>query len=205
MAVRGIRHERRSVRPGVAVVHGALHEPDWARAGRPPAVAIPACGLVGLLLLAAIAQARGVVPWAVRSSAGTRPAAQTAPPIDPRLIVTPRTLTKAAMAGGLRLALRVRPLLPGPNRFELRLAGRGRPVVAARVQLVLRMPGMAMRPVILPLSEAQPGRYAATGPLAMFGQWQVNVRIERPGAASLVNSFKQRSCATMPASVFRQR
>jgi hypothetical protein len=87
------------------------------------------------------------------------------------------------------MALMVSPMLPGPNHFELRLAGRGRPVVAAHVLLVPRMDGMAMRPVTLAMSEVQPGRYAAKGPLAMFGRWQVTVRIDRPGAATLQQGF----------------
>jgi hypothetical protein len=103
--------------------------------------------------------------------------------------MTPRTFTQSVAAGGLRMALMVSPLLPGPNRFELRLAGRGRRVEGARVQLVPRMVGMAMRPVTLPMREVQPGRYAAAGPLAMFGHWQVTVRIDRPRQVSLSHGF----------------
>jgi hypothetical protein len=161
---------------------------DRARARRPSAAAIVASGLVALLL-AVVVQARGLEPWAVRATAHPRPAAQAAQPIDPRLILTPRTLTQAATTGGLRVALTVSPLLPGSNRFELRLAGRGRPVVAAHVQVLPRMVGMPMRPIVLPMSEVQPGRYVATGPLAMFGLWQILVRIDRPGKASLSQGF----------------
>jgi hypothetical protein len=81
------------------------------------------------------------------------------------------------------------PLLPGPNRFELRLAKRGRSLASARVLLVARMIGMAMRPITLPMRELRPGRYAAMGPLAMFGPWQVTVQVDRPGTASFRHQF----------------
>ena len=170
-------------------INGKVARTDRPRARRPSAAVITATGLVALLLLVVVVQARGLRPWAVRATARPQPPKQTAQTIDPRLILTPRTLTQSATAGGLRMALMVSPLLPGSNRFELRLAGRGLPVVAARVQLVPRMEGMAMRPFTLSMSEAQPGRYVATGPLPMFGRWQVTVRIDRPGVATLSYGF----------------
>jgi hypothetical protein len=162
---------------------------DRARARRPSATGITAGGLVALLLLAVVVQARGLGPWAVRPTARPQPLARSARTIDPRLILTPRTLTQSATAGGLRVALTVSPLLPGSNRFELRLAVRGRPVMAAHVQLLPRMVGMPMRPIVLLMREVQPGRYTATGPLAMFGLWQLVARIDRPGEASLSHGF----------------
>jgi hypothetical protein len=125
----------------------------------------------------------------VRPTAGRQHSARAAQTIDRRLIVTPRTLMQAAMAGGLRVTLTVSPVLPGPNHFELRLAERGRSVTGDRVHVVARMIGMAMQPISLAMREVQSGRYAATGPLTMFGRWRVNVQIERPGAAPLAHRF----------------
>lgn len=109
--------------------------------------------------------------------------------VDPRLILVPRTVTQVATAGGIRVVLAAGPLLPGSNSFALRLATRGRPLTGAGVHLVARMVGMAMLPVKVPMHEVQPGRYTATGPLPMFGWWQVTVRIDRPGMASLTHQF----------------
>jgi hypothetical protein len=101
----------------------------------------------------------------------------------------PRTSTQAATVAGVQVELTAGPLLPGTNRFALRLVAHGRPLAGAHVLLVARMTGMAMRPIILPMNEGKPGRYAATGPLAMFGRWQVMLRIGRPGAASFSHQF----------------
>jgi hypothetical protein len=101
----------------------------------------------------------------------------------------PRTVTQAATAAGVTLELTARPLLPGPNRFELRLAQGGRPLAGASILLAARMIGMAMRPATLPMSETWPGQYTAVGPLAMFGTWQLTVQIDRPGTASLRHQF----------------
>jgi hypothetical protein len=173
----------------VMAINGKVARTDRVPTRRPSPAAITASGLVALVLLAVVVQACGRAPWAVRATARAPPPAQMAQTIDPRLIVTPRTLTQSATAGGLRVALTVSPLLPGSNRFELSLARRGHPVVAAHVQLIPRMVGMAMRPIVLPMSEVQPGRYLVTGPLPMFGRWQVAVRIDRPGEASLSQEF----------------
>ena len=159
-------------------------------AGTKAALSLAALVLLAVVLLrAGVLHATAMGPWAAGAS-GSRPAASpVTQTVDPRLLLTPRTVTQAAAAGGVGVALTVGPLLPGSNRFELRLAQRGRPLAGARVFLVVRMTGMAMRPITLPLSEAQPGRYTARGPLAMFGQWQVTTHVDRPGRASLRHRF----------------
>jgi hypothetical protein len=98
-------------------------------------------------------------------------------------------VSQNARVGGLGLTLTASPLVPGSNHFEVRMGDHGRPLAGARVLLTARMIGMAMRPITLPLSELRPGRYTGTGPLAMFGRWQVTVHIDRPGMASLSHQF----------------
>jgi hypothetical protein len=51
------------------------------------------------------------------------------------------------------------------------------------------MPGMLMRPVQVVAREERSGRYVGMGALAMFGRWQLAVRVERPGAPPLVHVF----------------
>lgn len=126
--------------------------------------------------------------------------ARAARTIDPRLIVRPHTLTQSATVGGLRMALTVTPVLPGPNRFALSLIERGRPVAAARVRMAARMIGMSMRPVTLAMSEGRRGRYEARAPLAMFGRWRLSMRIDRPGAAPLTHRFTVEM--NVPAGLF---
>lgn len=144
---------------------------------------------ITILLRAGAMQVNAVGPWAGDASGSRRVTTPATQAIDPRLILTPRTVTQAATASGVRLQLAAGPVLPGPNRFDLRLAAHGRPLTRSRVVLAARMIGMAMRPVTLPMRELQPGRYAATGPLAMFGRWQITVRIERPGMTLLSRQF----------------
>ncbi len=146
-------------------------------------------GAVALLLLAGLLYALGNAPWAAFGSVGRPSPGRAARTIDPRLIVRPRTLTQAATLGGLRVALAVSPVLPGPNRFALRLVERGRPVGAAHVRLIARMTEMAMRPVALAMREGRRGRYAAGGLLAMFGHWRLTIHIDRPGMAPLTHRF----------------
>jgi hypothetical protein len=169
---------------------------DGARTGAGPAGTTALLSLaavvlvaVALLLRAGAIHVSAVGPWAGDSSGSRGTPAPATRTIDPRLILVPRTVTQAATAAGVRMELTAGPLLPGPNRFELRLAARGRPLAGARVLLVARMIGMAMRPVALPMSAAQPGRYAATGPLTMFGPWQVTLQIDRSGTAHIRHQF----------------
>lgn len=144
---------------------------------------------VGLLLLLSSIHAGAVGPWAQNVSASRRAAWPTTETIDPRLILVPRTVTQAATATGVALELTAGPLLPGPNRFELRLVQGGRPLARASILLVARMIGMAMHPITLTMREQRPGQYAAVGPLAMFGTWQLTVQIDRRGTASLRHQF----------------
>lgn len=154
-------------------------------------LAVIALLTVVLLLRVGVIHASAVVPWAgagdsSRSRHTASPAKQA---IDQRLVLTPRTLAQSATVAGVRVNLTAAPLLPGPNHFALRLSERGRPLAGARVILVAHMIGMAMRPVTLSMNEVGHGRYAATGPLAMFGRWQVTMQIARPGAAPLTRRF----------------
>ncbi len=170
---------------------------DTARsAGARPVGTKALLSLAALILLAAALLLRAgalhgtaIGPWAEGGSGSRHASSPAAQSIDPRLILAPRTVTQAAAAGGVRVKLTVGPLLPGSNRFELRPAQHGRPLAGARVVLVIRMIGMAMRPITLPMSEVQPGRYVAMGPLAMFGRWQVTTQINRPGTAALSHQF----------------
>ncbi len=139
-----------------------------------------------MLLLRAGAVHVSALGVGAADSSGRQRATQT---IDSRLLLEPRTVTQAATVSAVRVELSTGPLLPGSNRFELRLAGHGRPLAGARVVLAASMIGMAMRPVTLPMSEVRPGRYAATGPLTMFGRWRITVRITRPGIAPLRRQF----------------
>lgn len=181
-----------------AAARPAARDAGWSERTRPDAgpastkarLALAAPVMLAIaLLLAAVLNASGVGPWAGNPPASRLAASPVPQTIDPRLILVPRTVKQAATAGGVRMELTEGPLLPGANRFELRLAEHGRPLTGARVLLVARMLGMAMRPVTLPMREVRSGRYAATGPLSMFGQWQVAMRIDRPGTASLRHEF----------------
>jgi hypothetical protein len=145
--------------------------------------------LATALLPAMVLLLAGVLVWSRHASAAHQTITSQAAAIDPRLILQPRTVAQTAQVGGLRLGLAVSPLMPGNNHFEVRLGDRGRPLAGAHVLLTARMIGMAMRPITLPLSEGQPGRYVGEGPLAMFGQWQFSLRIDRPGTASLRRQF----------------
>jgi hypothetical protein len=156
------------------------------RPGRLPGGWLLAAGAVAFLLLSALA-ARGITPLGGRAQGG-QPAAA-AQRIDPRLILRPRTLTQAATVGGLRLALTVGPLIPGPNRFELRLTARGLLGGAAHVHMAALMTEMAMPPIRLSMREVQRGRYVAVGPLAMFGRWQLSIQIDRSGTEPLTHRF----------------
>jgi len=149
--------------------------PGWA------AMAAPLL-LLPVLLLAA------VLVWRGHSAAHQAVAGQSAT-IDQRLILQPRTVAQTVQVGGLGLTLTASPLVPGSNHFEVRMGDHGRLLAGARVHLVARMIGMAMRPITLPLTDIRPDRYAGTGPLAMFGRWQVTVHIDRPGMASLRHQF----------------
>lgn len=167
-----------------------------ARIGAGPAGTKSLLSLAAVLLLAVALLLRAgaihtgmVGSWAGDSSGRRRAASPATQTIDPRLVLTPRTVTQSATAAGVGIELTAGPLLPGSNRFALRLAERGRPRAGARVVLVARMIGMTMRPITLPMNELQPGRYVATGPLTMFGRWQVIVQVDRPGAALLTHRF----------------
>lgn len=181
----------RAVAEGTALSNGARASASPAGTKALALLSLAAVALLAITILmrTGAMQVNAVGPWAGDESGSrplTTPATQA---IDQRLILTPRTVTQAATASGVRVQLTTGPLLPGPNRFELRLAARGRPFVRSRVVLAARMIGMAMRPLTLPMREVQPGRYAATGPLAMFGRWQITVQIDRPGIASLNRQF----------------
>ena len=171
----------------------AGHRPNarhnQVRTRRLPATGRLAGGAAGLLLLAGLLHALASTLWAAPGSIGRPIAVRAARAIDPRLIVRGRTIRQSATAGALRMALTVRPVLPGPNHFALRLVERGRPVVRARVHLVARMTEMAMRPVTLSMTAGRRGRYTAWAPLAMFGHWQLTIQIDRPGAAPLTRRF----------------
>jgi hypothetical protein len=150
---------------------------------------VAALVLLAIALLLRAGAMGAVGPWAEDSSASRHATSLATQAIDPRLLLVPRTVTQAVTARGVRVELTAGPLLPGPNRFELRLTERGRPLAGAHVLLLARMDGMAMLPITVHLREVQHGRYAATGPLAMFGQWKVMVQIDRPNTASLRHQF----------------
>lgn len=170
---------------------------DGARTGVGPVGARALLTLAAAVLLLAGAlllrsgggHAKALGLWAGDASGSWRATSLATRTIDSRLILVPHTVTKVATSTGVRLDLTVGPLLPGLNRFELRLAAHGRPLAGVRVLLVARMIGMAMRPLTLTMSEVQPGRYEASGSLAMFGAWQVMVQVDRPGSASLRHQF----------------
>ncbi|MGH2345456.1 MAG: FixH family protein [Chloroflexota bacterium] len=150
----------------------------------PGRVAMATAVLLVIVLLPAM-----VLVWSRHASAAHQTATGQSAAIDPRLILQPRSVAQTARVGGLRLTLNASPLMPGSNHFKVRLDDHGRPLAGAHVLLTARMIGMAMRPITLPLSEGQPGRYAGEGPLAMFGRWQLSLRIDRPGTASLRRQF----------------
>jgi hypothetical protein len=129
-----------------------------------------------------------VLVWSLHSAAhqaATGPSAT----IDPRLIIQPRTVAQTVQVGGLRLTLTASPLVPGSNHFEVRLGDRGRPVDGARIRLIATMPEMAGRPLSYQTGAIGEGRYEVTGPLTMFGHWQIMTTISRPGAAALTHAF----------------
>jgi hypothetical protein len=98
-------------------------------------------------------------------------------------------MTQVATVDGLRLALVVQPVLPGPNRLVIALADHARSLLGARVHVVATMQGMLMRPVQTVAREERGGRYVGTGALSMFGRWQLAVSVERRRAAPLVHVF----------------
>jgi len=138
--------------------------------------------LAGVLLIGAGALRAG-------GASGRSAAPSAAPTVDPRLVLVPRTVTQTATAAGVTMELTAGPLLPGANRFALLLAAQGRPLAGAQVVLTARMEGMAMPPETLSLREVALGAYAAAGPLPMFGQWQLDIQVERAGVAPLTHEF----------------
>ncbi len=169
----------------------ALAVPERPRMGAGPRQPRTAgrAAMTTLVLPAIMLLLAGVLVWSRHASAAHPTVTGQAAAIDPRLILQPRTVAQTARVGGLQLTLHTSPLIPGNNHFEVRLREHGKPLAGAHVLLTARMIGMAMRPITLPLSEGRPGRYAAEGPLAMFGRWQVTMRIDRPGTASLQRQF----------------
>jgi len=163
-----------------------------ARVGRRRALCALAAGVllaVALLLGTGAIRAGGLVPWVNGPAGRGRAAPSAAPTVDPRLILVPRTVSQSATAGGVEMELMAGPLLPGSNHFALRLVEAGRPLGGVHVALTARMEEMAMAPLTVPMSEGEPGAYAATGPLPMFGAWQLTVQIARPGAAAITHQF----------------
>jgi hypothetical protein len=172
--------------------HGRRHAPEegdasWAQRVLALATLTTVAAALGLLAWSALGMV--VAPWKAQPAAGTQASAFSVPARDPRLIVQPRTVTQAAVVDGLRLALTVHPLVPGPNRVVIVLADHGRALADAHVYAAATMPGMPMRPVHLEAREAYDGQYVGLGVLPMFGDWQIAVHVERRHAAPLVHVF----------------
>lgn len=141
-----------------------------------------------------MAAALGVLTWSalglVIAPRQSRPApASSVLARDPRLIVQPRSVTRMAEVDGLRLALTVQPVLPGPNRVVIVLADHGRTTDGVQVDAAATMPGMPMRPARLSVHEESNGRFVGVGTLAMFGRWQIAVHVARRHATPLVHVF----------------
>jgi hypothetical protein len=128
---------------------------------------LPAAGalvILSALVGVALAAARLVAP------AGTDTAR---PAVDPRLVLTPRTIAvQAALGRGLQLRGTLFPALPGPNRIQLVAShGAGARITTGQLHLVVTMPGMPMRPLATTLS-AHGDAYSGTLHLPMFGLYR---------------------------------
>lgn len=150
---------------------------------------IRAVTIAAPLLLAPVLVLATVLVWSLQSAAH-KAVTGLYTAIDPRLIIQPRTVAQTAQVDGLRLTLTASPLVPGSNHFEVRLDNQGRPVGGARIRLIATMPGMAGRPLSYQARAIGQGRYQATGPLTMFGRWQILATISRPGVAALTHVFR---------------
>jgi|GEM_PF-1890606 len=186
---RTVASPRQPRTPGRVGRAAAVHStPAAARpyADRP---IIRAVTIAAPLLLAPVLVLATVLVWSLHSAAHK---AVTGPytAIDLRLIIQPRTVAQTVQVDGLQLTLTASPLMPGSNHFEVRLGDHGRLVDGARIRLIATMPGMAGGPLSYQTRAIGQGRYQATGPLTMFGRWQILATVSRPGVAALTHAFR---------------
>lgn len=104
-----------------------------------------------------------------------------APRVDPRLVIRPRTIPVAAvLSGGLRLSGAYYPAYPGRNVLDLTVRGGNAPLArAAFIAVSATMPGMAMPPIRATLT-ANGHNYRGALSLPMFGAYRVAVAISAP-------------------------
>lgn len=124
---------------------------------------VPAEAFLGLAMLATAAVGTNLPPPAESSSPG------------------PIAATDVA---GVRLALHIEPLKPGPNTFEMTLQRRGTPILdAEKVELQMSpATGGQIGPAVVDLVEVGQGAYAAkSDALSLSGPWQVKVLVRTLG------------------------
>jgi hypothetical protein len=105
----------------------------------------------------------------------------------PALPAEERIQAFAGEAGGLRVsgALRLRA-----TAFDLQV--HIQPAAAAEAgpppQAILTMPDHPMEPVVPPLREVAPGRFAAAGELPMAGRWRLEIVLAGPAVELLFDA-----------------
>ena len=114
---------------------------------------------------------------------------QTASSVDPRLILQPQTLTQSKRNGGLHLEMTMSPVIPGVNHFALRIDNGSQPLDQEAVTATATMLGMVMRPLHVAFTAGADGRYAATGTLPMFGDWQIALQVRQPHGGTITTLF----------------
>lgn len=145
-----------------ARAHAALPSPRGIRAGLSAGAAALAIEL--------LTGCGGATPVA--------PSRAAAPTVDPRLIVRGHDQpVSGTLAGGVRLRGTLYPALPGVNMLSLRNSTRDGGT--GRLEVVVTMPGMAMRPVHATLTPHQ-DRYQGTVTLPMFGRYVARIVLMTP-------------------------
>lgn len=81
---------------------------------------------------------------------------------------------------GAQVSFGVTPGKAGPDTFTVNLKRNGRPVPLASVAIVQTMLDMNMGTQYLTLNQAAPGRFIASGQIAMGGHWEFLLQIRLP-------------------------
>lgn len=104
-------------------------------------------------------------------------------------VVSAPPVSQSAIVDDMLIALAVQPNRPGDNFFNLRVVDRRRPERAPveEVRLLLTPPGAAGPTAEIMAAPAGAGRYrAASGLMAVPGDWGVAVVVRRAGMAEIV-------------------
>jgi len=95
-------------------------------------------------------------------------------------------------AGGLTIVLSTdpTPARMGENRIQVTVTDQhGKPGSPAQVQLMFTMPMPGMLPATVPMKPGTQGTYDTKVNLGMAGQWDLTIRIQRPGQPEVNTTF----------------